>query len=76
MKDFMKAAFEDGHEKVSRIIEIGKTLPHPNEGTTEVPITIELESKFKVGKSIQKFSPFIRPVYNQPDRWNISGGGI
>lgn len=74
MKDFMKAAFEDGNIKVSRIVEIGKPVPHPEDGTMEVPIKIELESKFKVGKSIEKFSPFVRPVYGQPDRWNISGG--
>jgi len=73
LKD-LKAMYELQHVKVSRIVEIGKPLPHPENGSTEVPIKIELEMKMKTGKSIEQMSPCIRPVYGQPDRWGICGG--
>ncbi len=60
------------HVKLLRIVEIGKPVPHPENGTTEVPVKIEGEQS--VGKEVRQFAPFVRAVYGQPDRWAICGG--
>jgi hypothetical protein len=71
MKD-LKAAFKKQNIKVKRVVEIGTPVPHPENGTMEVLVKIEVE--IKGGKIIQPFSPCIRPVRGQPDRWGICGG--
>jgi hypothetical protein len=59
------------HYKVLRIVEVGKPAPCPETDRLEVPIKVELEMK---SERIKEFRPYIRPVYNQPDRWTICGG--
>jgi hypothetical protein len=58
--------------KFLRIVEIGKPVPHPETKDTEVPVKVELEMAGRNG--VQHFSPFVRPVFGQPDRWEICGG--
>jgi hypothetical protein len=67
--DKIKELFE--HYKVLRIVEVGKPVPYPETNRLEVPIKVELERK---NERIKEFTPYIRPVYNQPDRWSICGG--
>ncbi len=67
--DKVKEFFQ--HYKVLRIVEVGKPGPYPGTKRLEVPVKVELEMK---NERIKEFTPFIRPVYNQPDRWQICGG--
>jgi beta-lactamase regulating signal transducer with metallopeptidase domain len=67
--DKLKEYFE--HYKVLRIVEVGKPAAYPATNRLEVPIKVELESK---DERIREFTPYIRPVFNQPDRWAICGG--
>lgn len=59
------------HFKIVRIVEVGTPTPHAESQRSEVPITVELESK---GENVHEFRPYIRPFHNQPDRWGICGG--
>jgi hypothetical protein len=69
---------EEGFGRITflRIVEIGKPTPHELTKSLRVPVKVEWEMKQdgKSEKQIREFSPFIRPVYGQPDRWEISGG--
>ncbi len=65
----VKELFE--HYKLLRIVEVGKPVPSPGTKLLEIPVKVEVEMK---SERIKKFRPFIRPVYNQPDRWGICGG--
>jgi beta-lactamase regulating signal transducer with metallopeptidase domain len=67
--DKVKEFFE--HYKVLRIVEVGKPAPSPETKRLEVPVKAEVEMK---GERTREFRPYIRPVYNQPDRWTICGG--
>jgi hypothetical protein len=69
----LKAEFERGHVKVARIAEIGRLLVRPQSGTMEVPVQVELQFT-SAGKQVRQFSPYVRPVQGQPDRWEICGG--
>jgi ATP-dependent DNA ligase len=68
----LKETLEHEHVKFLRIVEVGKPVPHSENGTTEVPLKIELEAT--AGKQTREFSPYVRPVYGHPDRWGICGG--
>jgi hypothetical protein len=57
--------------KLHRIVEIGKPTPYPETDRLEVPVKVEIEMN---NERIKEFRPYIRPVYNQPDRWEICGG--
>ena len=70
----LKKMYEDDFAKVSRIVEIGKPVPHPKNGSTEVPIKIEIEYTTKMGKSVNEYSPMVCPVGGQSGRWAICGG--
>ncbi len=59
------------HYKVLRIVEVGKPAPYPETDRLEVPVKVELERK---NERTQEFMPYVRPVYNQPNRWGICGG--
>ncbi len=67
--DKMKEFFE--LYKLLRIVEIGKSAPYPGTDRLEVPVKVEIEMN---SERIKEFRPYIRPVYNQPDRWEICGG--
>ncbi len=54
--------------KILRIISVGEPLPHEPTDSLCVPCKIEIEMEF------EPYGPFVRPVYNQPDRWEICGG--
>lgn len=73
MKD-LKKAFEQNSIRASRIVEIGKPVPHPESGSTEVPIKVEIEFTTKLGKEVKEFSPIVCPLEGRPDRWGIGGG--
>ena len=62
------------YAKFVRIVEIGKPVSHPEGGTTEVPVKIELE--INMPKQVREFSPNVRPCEGQPDRWEICGGNL
>jgi hypothetical protein len=60
---------------VVRIIEIGTPTPQVEGGTTTSKLTIKVEVQItSLPKEVREFSPFVRPVHGQPDRWGISGG--
>jgi hypothetical protein len=65
----VKEFFE--YYRVHRIVEVGKPAPLPETDRLEVPIKVELEMKSERNR---EFLPYIRPVYNQPNRWEICGG--
>jgi hypothetical protein len=67
--DKIKDLFEQYN--IVTIVEAGKPAPYPNSNRLEVPIKVELERK---SERIREFQPYVRPVYNQPDRWEIIGG--
>ena len=69
LKEFEKMSKQ---AKFLRIVKIGDPMPGDEDGTFKVLTKIEFE--MKKFKQIRKFRPFIRPVHNQPDRWNICGG--
>lgn len=56
--------------KVLRIVEVGKPSPHSESNRLDIPIKVEVEDKAMV----VDFTPYVRPVYNQPNRWEIVGG--
>lgn len=68
----MKEAF--GKMEFRRIVSVGEPTPHPDPRTRflQVPCEVELDMAGQV--RIEKFTPLIRPVYSQPDRWAIGGG--
>ncbi len=59
---------------VIRIVSIGEPTPHPIPGVGGFQVPCKLEIEEDGTKSIYEYSPAVRPVYNQPDRWNIHGG--
>jgi hypothetical protein len=72
----MKEMF--GRFRFLRIVEIGKPVAgkHPDPTALQVPIKLEWEgSGDKAGKKeVKEFTPYVRPVYGHPDRWDICGG--
>jgi len=61
-----------GKTKILRIISIGSVSPHPNPktGGVVVPCVIEIEEDGKVSEwKLDQLG--IRPVYNQPGRWQV-----
>jgi hypothetical protein len=60
--------------KFLRIVSIGEPTPdaNPRTGALRVPCDVEIEENGV--KRVQSFHPWVRQVYNQPDRWTISGG--
>jgi hypothetical protein len=69
----LKPEFERGHVKVARLVEIGPPVPRPGSGTMEVPVQVEFQFTGAI-RQVRQFSPFVRPVEGQPDRWEICGG--
>ena len=68
----LKEAFS-GEGKVLRVVSVGTPTPHPNyRATLKVPCQIEME--INGHREIKTLTPNIRPVYGQPDRWDIIGG--
>jgi hypothetical protein len=67
--DKMNEIFE--HYKLLRIVEVGKPTPVSETDRLQVPVKVEVEMK---DEATREFMPYIRPVYNQPDRWTICGG--
>jgi hypothetical protein len=64
-----------GNAKVLRIVSLGTAAPHPNPETQGliVPSVIEIEKDGKIfERKLGRLG--VRPVYNQPSRWNIFGG--
>ena len=61
-----------GRFKFLRIVEIDKPTPHRKTGSLQVRVTVESEVDGK--KAVRPFSPLVRVVYGQPDRWGIIGG--
>jgi hypothetical protein len=58
--------------KLLRIVEIGQPTAGSESGTLEVPVKLEIESRQR--REVREFKPFVRRVYSQPDRWEITGG--
>lgn len=63
-----------GSLKFIRIVSIGTPTPHPNARTRFLCVPCEVEVSKDGVTGIQKFTPNIRGVHNQPDRWVIGGG--
>lgn len=68
----MKEAF--GRIKFLRIVEIGKPTPAPNPKMKAIQVPIKVEWEIEGKKDVRSFSPFVRALYNQPERWEIIGG--
>jgi hypothetical protein len=60
--------------KFLRIDSIGEPTPDadPRTGALRVPCKVQIEEDGV--RWVQDFTPRVRQVYNQPDRWTISGG--
>ena len=63
-----------GKSDFVRIVSIGTPTPHPNPKTRFLCVPCEVEIEVNGVKSTRKYTPNVRPVYNQPDRWAIGGG--
>lgn len=61
--------------KIVRIISIGEPKPHPTPrvGGFMVPCKLEIE-KDGIRSIYEPYGPGVRPVYGQPNRWDIHGG--
>jgi len=70
--DKMQEVF--GKLNVVRIVSIGQPAPHPMPGVGGFVVPCQVEVEKDGTRSIQTFEPGIRPVYKQPDRWDIHGG--
>ncbi|MCX7014251.1 MAG: hypothetical protein NTW86_17150 [Candidatus Sumerlaeota bacterium] len=71
--DFLRNMIE-GKMKFVRIVSIGEPHPHaiPETHGWQTPCQIEMEAG---GQTFTKsFELGVRPVYNQPDRWDVFGG--
>jgi len=71
---FLKKQYEEAKTKFVRIVSIGEPKPHPNPQTMglQVPCEIQVERDGKL--TTATFELGVRPVYNQPDRWDVFGG--
>jgi hypothetical protein len=65
---FEKAMAKD---RIIRIVSFGKPTPFALNGSLRVPCKVEFE---KAGIQEIKPGPYVRPVFGQPDRWEICGG--
>lgn len=62
-----------GPMRVIRIISIGTPVPYKANNSLKVPCKVEIEKDGK--KDVwEPYGPFVRQVYNQPERWEICGG--
>jgi len=69
----MEETFKD--LKIIRIVSIGEPKPHPTPSVGGLMVPCQLEVEKNGVKSIyEPYGPGVRPVYNQPERWNIHGG--
>ena len=85
-KDYAKAAklyegipadkMQESFGKIGciRIVSIGEPTPHKNPATRFLCVPCEIEIEAGGVKSIKRFVPNIREVFNQPGRWTIGGG--
>lgn len=70
--DKMREMF--GSFKFYRIVEVGKPTPYAPYHSLKVPVKVELGIPSQPETEVHRFSPFVRPVYGLPDRWEICGG--
>lgn len=63
-----------GRITILRIIEIGQAEPHPIPATRGLVVPCKVEIEVEGQRSEKEFRPGVRPVYNQPDRWDVFGG--
>jgi hypothetical protein len=63
-----------GNSDGVRIISVGEPAPHPNAATQFLGVPYEVEFDRGGAKEIKKGTAWVRPVYNQADRWTIGGG--
>ena len=69
----MEELFKD--LEIVRIVSIGQPKPHPTPGVGGFMVPCQLEIEKNGVKSIYTpYGPGVRPVYNQPHRWDIHGG--
>jgi hypothetical protein len=57
-----------------RILSVGDPTPHPDVRTRFLQVPCEVELRVGGETHVKTFTPAIRAVYNQPDRWGIGGG--
>lgn len=57
-----------------RIVSLGEPVPHARPETRFLCVPFEVELEIGGAKSMKKGTAYVRPVYNQPDRWAIDGG--
>lgn len=71
---FMKKRLAETGYKFVRIESIGEPYPHPDAGTEGIMVPCKVELELKGEKKVEEFTPGIRPVYSQRDRWALFGG--
>ena len=57
-----------------RIISVGDPTPHPDPRTQFLQVPVEVEGRVEGETGVTTFTPNIRAVHGQPDRWAIGGG--
>lgn len=70
----MQKMLESKKLKFLRIVSIGEPHPHPVAATKGLQVPCVVEIQVDQTTSNETFNPGIRPVYGQPDRWDIFGG--
>jgi len=63
-----------GKVEFLRIVSVGNPTPHPDARTRFVQVPCEVELRMDGKTRVEKFTPYIRAVEGQPDRWSIDGG--
>ncbi len=59
---------------VVRIISISEPIPYPIPGVGGFKVPCKIEIERDGVKSVEPYGLAVRPVYGQPERWNIHGG--
>lgn len=57
-----------------RIISVGDPTPHPRAETRFLQVPCEVELRVEGQTHVKKFTPNIRALETQPERWTIGGG--
>ena len=62
-----------GKTEFLQIVSVGEPTPHPDPRTGFLVVPCEVEVCVEGQTGVEKFTPKVRALYNQPDRWSIDG---
>ena len=72
--DRLRRRDRDALRQIYEKCSVGDPTPHPDPRTRFLQVPCEVELRVGGETHVRTFTPNIRAVYNQPDRWVIGGG--